>query len=369
MNILEEYISVIGIFHGLLLSGLLIFGFQVSNASRILGVWCLFLALSFLGHFIITGREPNLFSFLLGWHYFLPAGYGAFLYLYCRHALIEQEFSVADFWHFCPMIVCYLLNIEFLFLGSQAKLDIVYSGQQDSTLMDISQMILFSQAYVYIGFSVGLIRKYQNQAKNNLSNFNPDIFNWLWKLLILDSIIWSLKAFALVSEYGHQLSLLGDALIIFLIYSIALAQWRNPRLFKIDLNRPLGETDNNGKSKNNGALDSSLRNNLLEVVRNHMRENKAFQDNQLTLARLSKSIGVSTHHLSEVLNQHDGKNFYKFVNEYRVEFVCEQLKQDPLVKILDVAMTAGFSSKSTFNAVFKQVNNVTPSQYRKQLSL
>ena len=44
-------------------------------------------------------------------------------------------------------------------------------------------------------------------------------------------------------------------------------------------------------------------------------------DNQLTLTRLAEAVGVSTHHLSEVLNQQDGKNFYLFVNEYRVKFV------------------------------------------------
>jgi len=83
---------------------------------------------------------------------------------------------------------------------------------------------------------------------------------------------------------------------------------------------------------------------------------------------LAETVGISTHHLSEVLNQHEGKNFYQFVNEYRINYVCEQLKMDKNIKILDLAMSAGFSSKSTFNAVFKQFTQHTPSQYRQQLA-
>jgi len=98
-----------------------------------------------------------------------------------------------------------------------------------------------------------------------------------------------------------------------------------------------------------------------------MQEHKSYLDNQLTLTSLAEIVGISTHHLSEVLNQHEGKNFYQFVNKYRIDFVCEQLKSDTEIKILDLAMSAGFSSKSTFNAVFKQFVKLTPSQYRQQL--
>ena len=55
------------------------------------------------------------------------------------------------------------------------------------------------------------------------------------------------------------------------------------------------------------------------------------------------------------------------MNEYRINYIRERMQQDQSSKILDLAMTAGFSSKSTFNAVFKQFTGLTPSQYRRQL--
>jgi AraC-like DNA-binding protein len=382
MPILQQYLFVIGSFQGLLMAALLVMGSQVTNASRILGLWCLFLSLSFLGYFIFMDGEVNIFSCLIGWSMFLPASYGAFLYLYCRHAIIERPLQLKDLWHFSPLLICYLLNYEILFASPEDKLNMFLTHPPEPITLVISEFILFLQAFIYIGFSAVLIRKYQIKARKTLSNFNPDIFQWLWKLLILDAVIWSLKGASSIVGFNFTLSTMGDILIIVLIYSIAMAQWRNPRLFKIDQiedkpNPKLNNQDNTvetdeirtspSTAKSDGALDESTRNNLLSLVRQKMQDSSLFMDNQLTLARLAEAVGVSTHHLSEVLNQQDGKNFYRFVNEYRVNFVCTRLKEDPSIKILELALLSGFSSKSTFNAVFKQLTDQTPTQFRDEL--
>ncbi|MDX2479610.1 MAG: helix-turn-helix domain-containing protein [Desulfuromusa sp.] len=391
MLVFLEYLHVIGAFQGLVLACLLIFGAHNSNANKILGGWCLFLALSFLGPFITMSREVNLFSGFIGWSYFLPASYGAFLYLYCRHAITDHPLTYRDLLHTIPLLLCFLLNIELLLASPEVKLNTILDGRPESIGILLSELIQYLQAFIYIGFTVVLIRKYRVAAKNNLANFNPDIFSWLWKLLILDFVIWSLfslngllKATGSISGNNLYFSTLGDGLIIILIYSIAMAQWRNPRLFKIeqltidttedpenleaDSGTANGETSSSPATTSSGALDDNIRSGLLKVVRQHMQEQQTYLDNRLTLTSLSAAIGVSTHHLSEVLNQQEGKNFYQFVNEYRINYICERLKEDKSIKILELAMAAGFSSKSTFNAVFKQFTNFTPSQYRNNLT-
>jgi len=390
MSIIIQYLHVIGAFQGLLLAGLLIFGSQISIASRILGAWCLLMGLNFLGPFIYINGEINAFSPLIGLHIFLPASYGAFLYLYCRHAIINCPLSLKDFWHFLPFFLCYLINIELYLSPPEVKLDAILHGPPNATLILIAQAIMAIQAFGYLALSMIMVRRYQREAKKTVSNFNPELFTWLWTILILDLVIWTIKSISTSVEYQQYFVILGDALIIVLIYSIAMAQWRNPQLFKISQLRISGTNSNitdlsqstsaeqvsdhevkdlsNSTAQHSGALDPDTRSNLLTVVRQHMQEHKTYMDNQLTLSRLAETVGISTHHLSEVLNQHEGKNFYQFVNEYRIDFVCQQLEIDKEIKILDLAMTAGFSSKSTFNAVFKQFVKQTPSQYRQQLT-
>ena len=401
MSTLMQNLHVIGAFNGVLLAVLLIFGTNTSTASRILGMWCLFLGLYFLGPFIYLEQEVNAFSPLLGLHKFLPASFGAFLYLYCRHAIIEHPVKLKDLWHFSPFLLCYLLNIELYFSPAEVKLDALLNGPKNLTPIIIAQVILTLQAFIYLGFSMVMVRRYQNQAEYTLSNYNPEVFSWLWKLLILNLLIWSIKGFSSIAGHNAIYAEISDCLIVLFIYSIAMAQWRNHNLFKIDQLKVKTDERNkdnktyltqfivtklkdrsmetcstnenlstdNTSAENSGALDPSIRSSLLEVVREHMKAHKTYLDNQLTLIRLAEAVNISTHHLSEVLNQHGGKNFYQFVNEYRINYICEQLKVDRDIKILDLALSAGFSSKSTFNAVFKQFMQLTPSQYRKQLAI
>jgi len=395
MSILTQYLYVIGVFQGLLLAGLLTFGTKTSTASRILGIFCLLLAFNFLGPFIYLQREINVLSPLIGFHAFLPACFGALLYLYCRHAIIDRSFALKDLWHLLPLVACYLLNIEFFLSSPEVKLDIILYGTESLKNLNIAEAIESIQAFAYLGFSMFMVRRIQNKANQTLSNFNPEMFSWLWKLLFLALVIWSLKEMMGTAEYPFIFSTVGDVLIIVLIYSIAMAQWRNPFLFKIAqlntrtiaqeelaasniiVSEEVATIEANMKTKhlavddssasNSGALDPSIRSSLLKVVRKNMQEQQTYLDNQLTLTRLAQIVGISTHHLSEVLNQHEGKNFYQFVNEYRINYICEKMKHDKEIKMLDLAMSAGFSSRSTFNAVFKQFVKLTPSQYRKQL--
>jgi len=55
-----------------------------------------------------------------------------------------------------------------------------------------------------------------------------------------------------------------------------------------------------------------------------------------------------------------------FVNGYRVREVQRRIAagEARALKMLALAMDAGFASKSTFNQVFKKHTNLTPSDYR-----
>ena len=100
-----------------------------------------------------------------------------------------------------------------------------------------------------------------------------------------------------------------------------------------------------------------------------MEEQKPFVRSTLTLQELSEELQISAHNLSEVINTRLGKNFFDFVNGFRVKEV-QALLADPAyrnITILAIAQDAGFNSKSTFNTIFKKVTNKTPSEYRRQL--
>jgi AraC-like DNA-binding protein len=98
-----------------------------------------------------------------------------------------------------------------------------------------------------------------------------------------------------------------------------------------------------------------------------METEKPYTDGDLTLPRLAARLSISTHHLSRVINERAGQNFFDFVNAYRVEEAKRRLA-DPSKKhrsLLAIAEEVGFNSKSAFNTAFKKHANMTPSDFRK----
>ena len=362
-----QYLHIIGTFQGALLAVMLMSGRRVTNASRVLGGWCLFMALYFCSPLVIIHSDNIFFSNLIGWGYFVPASFGAFLYLYCRSAIIDKPFHIRDFLHSFPLLFCLILNIDYLLTSPLGKIDLVNSGQRDGNIVLITQLLMVLQAFVYLGFSVQLIINFKRRAVNYLSSFNPNIFTWLLVLLSMYGFIWLIEMLGIILGGNYILAIVSDLLFFCLIYSISMAQWRYPKLFIIDELISISANEKEIKTKSE-LFDSDTRKSLLDNVLGFMNDKQPYLDNDLTLDTLAKSIGLSSHHLSEILNKQANKNFYQFVNEYRIKFICERIVVEPNSKILDLAMAAGFSSKSTFNAVFKQMKGVTPSQYRKTLN-
>lgn len=70
-----------------------------------------------------------------------------------------------------------------------------------------------------------------------------------------------------------------------------------------------------------------------------------------------------------MLNALIGQTFYDFVNGYRVREVQRRIRagEARALKMLALAMDAGFASKSTFNQAFKKHTNQTPSDFRQAI--
>jgi len=96
-----------------------------------------------------------------------------------------------------------------------------------------------------------------------------------------------------------------------------------------------------------------------------MQTEKPYLEPKLSLAQLAEILGVMPNHLSQIINQYEEKNFYDFVNSYRVEEFIDLAKKDTdkNFNLLGLAFEAGFNSKSSFNQVFKKFKGKTPSEF------
>lgn len=365
MSTLQEYISVIGCFQGILLFGLLIADTRMTTASRILGCLCLVIAFVFLMPFLLVNAHNIIVARLVGWIFFIPASAGALCYLFCRTALLNHALSARDLLLFVPWVLCYALTLDFV-IGAPREMAEWASGAKAQTWrLQAGELLLFAQAFGYAFFTIRMIWQYGRCASDTLADYNPLVFRWLLILQVLTLVVWVFKGLPALTASPVFLSDLGNICLVLLVYMIAMMQWRNPQLFTIpSLSVEQHKKTRTSTKQTSGELDPQIRADLFTTVKEQMETKCLYLDHDLTLFSLAEATGLSKHHLSEVLNRHAGKNFYEFVNSYRVDYAKRRLVEDIAAKVLDIAIESGFSSKTTFNVIFKQFTGQTPTQYR-----
>ena len=84
----------------------------------------------------------------------------------------------------------------------------------------------------------------------------------------------------------------------------------------------------------------------------------------ISLDTLADLAGYSRYHFSRMFRQYNNISYTDYINQKRIK-VAESLLLNPALSITEVAMQSGFSSITTFNRIFKEVKQCTPSDFKK----
>ena len=96
-----------------------------------------------------------------------------------------------------------------------------------------------------------------------------------------------------------------------------------------------------------------------------MSTDRIYADSELNLRRLAERLGLSTHQLSELINARLGKGFSRYLREQRIDAAKAMLCAEPSASVLSVGLGVGFTSQSNFYEAFREIEGMTPGQYRK----
>jgi AraC-like DNA-binding protein len=178
--------------------------------------------------------------------------------------------------------------------------------------------------------------------------------------------------------FGVDLFAITYLILVLLIYVISYAALKSPEVFKLEMEfeprrkilvREAGDAASNvaGGDKNAEAPagENPQLTRLNDQLVSYIEKEKPYMNPELSLPAVAVSLEASRNQLSEVINKVHNKNFYEFINAYRVEEV-KNLMADPKnkhFKLISLAYDAGFNSKATFNRIFKQMTGMTPSEY------
>ena len=122
-----------------------------------------------------------------------------------------------------------------------------------------------------------------------------------------------------------------------------------------------------GKKYEKSGLSSEDATTLSIQLKQLMKEEALYRQHDLTLQSLAEQLDCPPKHLSQVLNENLGENFYEFINRYRVEEVKRQLAKNGSTKlpVIDLALNAGFNNKPAFYNAFRKNTSMTPTEYIK----
>lgn len=131
------------------------------------------------------------------------------------------------------------------------------------------------------------------------------------------------------------------------------------------------------KSKTNGAKEQDKYSNkkipgenasgLLSKLEKMVLEEELYKNPNLKLSDVASLMNISSHQLSQLLNDNLGKSFSTYINEFRIDEACKRIVSASNLKIEEIGYDVGFNSKSTFFTTFKKIKNTTPQLYRKAI--
>lgn len=368
MHILQQYFHAIGAFNALILGLLLVATNGLNRAGKILAFWCFAWSIYAMSPLLLINTNAQSLGLVHIWILWIPASFGAFLYLYLIFAINNRPFKTGDLLKFTPLVICLLLNLDYASMSTQQFADFRNQGAEFDIQHVIAFAFLHAQAMFFFIKSSLLIKDYKRQAESNLSNFNPKIFSGLLVIVAANAFLWLLELTSALLGGIFWLSLLSDILFTLYLCILGLIQWKVPAFFVLEVIEPDQKNEVENRNQPKSILDEDSRAEIYSMIVDHMQTNQPFLDSELNLNKFSQQLGLSRHYISEVINKSSKSNFHKFVNQYRVEWFCVQLHTQPNSKILDLALDSGFSSKSAFNLVFKQITGKTPSQYKTNLN-
>tara|TARA_R110001632_G_scaffold144870_2_gene261598 strand:+ start:1854 stop:2975 length:1122 start_codon:yes stop_codon:yes gene_type:complete len=371
MNMELEYnfLNMLVLFGGLQGLMLCFFLYQKRQINRLaVDFFLLFLfSLSFF-NLIYAALDMNVFAYHRPLHMFpFPykwlIGIGFFFY-------IKNQFRPKDsipyhkkYWFlFIPAIAYFFLRLYWFSIAVRENSYRITQVVVDSEFFRIHEFIL--QIFTAI-LLIHILKTLRKQSQLFLSN--TKILKHIHSLQKITKVFLGIVVLSVLIYLTDIIIHQGNETFAFLypqllmqmafIYWIGFLGFTKPKSFFL----PLPDI-----KKKVHPRDDALAAKLLKA----MEHGEVFKNANLNLSQLALDLDASSKELSRHINEVHQMNFSEYLNKYRVENVKKLLASKDAQKytLVTLAETAGFSSKSSFNAIFKKTTGLTPSAYKKQIS-
>ena len=376
---LRDNLLIIAVFMALLLAVLLLTRQRKSRSDYILaalfGVYALTLFLSYMELFNQYNDYP--LPGLLNTSVPLILLHGPLLWLYtASHTRQQFRLRIRHLVHALPFLfVVIAMGLTFFSLPAREKIRIIESGAfRDQWLFPVTVILIALTTQGYYIWGLVLLTRYRRKIKAYFSRVSGLDLKWLRFVLLfaiasyagisgiyLLNYLTGMTGFDIMQSAGAVLA--SCYILILGFFGLKQEHIFSSKNVSLDLEKVI---DTPPEPQTLPSAEERFINRLLQ----YMKEEKPYLEPELTIAELSKAMDVRSEYLSRILNSRLHKNFFDFINHYRIE-EFKQRCQDPVnrnLTLMSIAWDCGFSSKATFNRVFRNATHRTPAQYYREVS-
>lgn len=377
-------ILLISAFLALFLAALVFFLKRKTFSDYLLASWLIFIAIHMVIEYMqfYNYEHDYPWPWLISINFSFPAFHPVFIFLYILSYVRPDRKHFKLLYHAGPLIVLNLILLKTFYLKpaeeKMASFNFAIDGSgYYNREIELSFYLVISVILAYLMASYWLLRKHTINVRNHFSTLEGVDLRWLRVVLYSTGII-LIAAIILewLSNNSDLISPLFSSTIIFIFILLAICYIgihgiRQSEIFIdspawIDEERhappPIKEDSLSGAGIiSHGRVDDEKYERLIRF----MEDEKPYLDFELNLPGLSRKLGFRSHYLSQLINQKSRKNFFDFVNTYRVNEFKRRARQPDsrLFTIMSLANDCGFNSKTTFNRVFKNHTGYTPSEF------
>jgi AraC-like DNA-binding protein len=339
-------------------------------SDKVLAFWLLIFSLDFLRCYMLFFKGK---LFLLGFGYTLPLLIAPLLYLYVVLIIDNKKrFELRFLWHMIPFVLVNIYMFFYIYSKPPAWRIEFFEETSFVTRPILFNFILFIVVIVYpvyILWIYKLLKKHVKKIDRIYSCHDQIDLYWVNYLLVSAIVIWALSLYSkFVSGYFNSLHYSNTTMMIYffeliIIMIVGYFGFKQGIIF-IGGNDLINTSEEKVKYKTSG-FSSDAAKDFLPVLLNFMETKKPYLDSRLSISDLADQIEIPSYQLSQIINGQLGKNFFEFVNSYRVEEVKRRIldNQDKKFTLLALAFDSGFNSKSSFNSIFKKHTGLTPKEY------
>lgn len=342
-------------------------------ANKKLSILLALLSLALLGRFAYNSKVfeivPQLFL-ISDITMFL---YGPLFYFYIKEVLFGDRESLSKNWvHFLPAALHFLTIIVQWLIHPERYLQMVHESYPFlfGTWI-LAETLALVHLSIYLIICLWLTLQHQALSKRVFSFDTKSRYLLLTICVMLPGILlWWNNYLRFIFGYkklsiwlGFDAAWMSITLLNFIIAYYLITHQKlffNVQVHLVSAPNPLPD-----KSQQK-ILARAIP--IQEKLVHIMEKEQLFLNPELNLYQLSAQIDEVPHLVSRVLNVQLNRNFFDFVNGYRIEEFIKRARKKEYAHLtfLAIALEVGFNSKTTFNKAFKKAKGLTPRQYLKQ---